>query len=151
MYVINCSLLEKPFVYRKEGHSFPLPSERLGRVLGPADHAGHAMFQWILTERGKVLPIQTVQRLTPAEIDSPMENDRRMDFDDYVIKIFGDSLRPPGAQDTSDDNVEYYDDDVDGESQLPNTDVFPDYDECLNTEVLLPQDREHMCAAKVIG
>ena len=133
--------------YRKEGHSFPLPSERLGRVLGPAEHAGHAMSQWILTEGGKILPIQTVRRLTPAEIDSPIEKDRRKDFDDYVIKRFGDSLRPPGAQDTSDDNVEYYDDDVNGESQLPDTDVFPDYDEYLNTEVLLPQDREHMRAA----
>ena len=137
--------------YRKEGHSFPLPSEHLGRVLGPADHAGHSMSQWILTEGGKVLPIQTVRRLTPAEIDSPTEKDCRKDFDDYVIKRFGDSLRPPGAQDTSDDNVEYYDDDVDGESQLLDTDVFPDYDEYLNTEVLLPQDGEHMRAARVIG
>ena len=126
-----------------------MPSEHLGRVLGPADHAGHSMSQWILTEGGK--EIQTVRRLTLAEIDSPMETDRRKDFDDYAIKRFRDSLRPPGAQDTSDDNVEYYDDDVDSKSQLPDTDLFPDYDEYPNTEVLLPQDREHMRAARVIG
>jgi hypothetical protein len=40
--------------YRSEGRQFPYPSERLGRVLGPAEHAGHAMSQWVLTETGDV-------------------------------------------------------------------------------------------------
>lgn len=58
------------------------------------------------------------------------------DFDDFVKKQYGDSLRPPDAHDTS-DHVENYKDDVDGDAQLPNTDTFL-------TEVLLPQDGEHM-------
>lgn len=34
------------------------------------------MSQWVLTDGGKVLPIQTVRRLTPAEMDSLLEKDR---------------------------------------------------------------------------
>jgi len=56
-------------MYRIEGRKYPFQSERLGRVLGVAEHKGSAMSQWILTETGNVLPIQTLRSLTPAELN----------------------------------------------------------------------------------
>ena len=54
--------------YRKTGEGFPMPSEKLGRCLGPAKNQGNLMSQYILTEAGEVIPIQTLRgSLTESE------------------------------------------------------------------------------------
>ena len=97
--------------YRSDGRSFPLPSERLGKVLDPATHAGKVMSQWILTSTGDVLPFQTLRQLTPAEMMSPTERDKRKEFDTYITKHFGDSINPPPPEP---EKHAYYEDDVEG-------------------------------------
>ena len=45
-----------------------MPSEKLGRCLGPAKNQGNLMSQYILTEAGEVIPIQTLRgSLTESE------------------------------------------------------------------------------------
>ena len=61
--------------------AYPYPSEHLGRCLGPAKNKGTAMSQNILLMNGKVIPVQTLRSLTPAEIDSSLEKTKRDEFD----------------------------------------------------------------------
>ena len=49
--------------YRDSESSFPYPVERLGRCLGPCDHKGTVMRQYIINYQGSVLPYQTFQRI----------------------------------------------------------------------------------------
>ena len=140
--------------YRSEGRSFPFPSERLGRVLGPAEHAGHAMSQWVLTDTGDVLPIQTCRKLTEAEYCNATLKEQMHEFDRFVRKRFGDSRKAPADVDqhpVGNKDFSYYDDDDDGTSELPEVDDIGDLDLYVDAEVVLPQNGEHMRAAKVIG
>ena len=54
--------------FRKTGEQYPYPTEWIGRCLGPAVSKGNAMSQNVLTESGEVLPVQTLRRLTPSEL-----------------------------------------------------------------------------------
>ena len=134
--------------YRREGVGFPLPSERLGRCLGPAKHAGNAMSQHVLTEDGNVLPLQTIRRLTPAELISEVEKDKMAEFNRKIKKKWGDSITPPEVEVTPEAYVPYADEHGNTE-ELPDADDIPDYDLYINAEVVLPQDGEHMRAARV--
>ena len=82
-------------IYRVEGEKFPFQHQRLGRVLGPARNAGTAMSQWVMTAPGDVMPIQTLRALTKAEDNSPTMKDRKRDFTNYIKERFGDSIKPP--------------------------------------------------------
>ena len=95
-----------------------------------------------------MLPFQTLRRLTPAEMTSPIERNKRHEFDSFIKKRFGDSLNPPPQKP---EKYDYYEDDVEGSTQIPNADDIPDLDMYLNMEVLLPQDGEQMRAARVLG
>jgi hypothetical protein len=141
--------------YRSEGRKFPSPSERLGRILGPAEHASHAMSQWVLTDNGMVLPIQTCRPLTDAEYNSPVERQRMADFDSFIKKRFGDSASPPPEEPISDPTEKEFDYYEDGEpgsqaAAMPEAEDVGDLDNYLNAEVLLPQNGEHMQAARVV-
>ena len=166
--------------FRREGETakFPFPTEHLGRCLGPAINKGNAMSQRVMTERGEVLPVQTLRTLTQAEIDNPSEKKQRERFDEYIRNRYGDSINPPDnwvkrrkkpgdpeqyddpepmVEDprtsvTSADELVYYEDDTTGKAhEMPDADDFPDFDMFINAEVLLPQNGEHMKAATVIG
>ena len=63
--------------FRKPGEPFPYPTEWLGRCLGPAHAKGNAMSQHVLTEAGEVLPVQTLRKLSQAELSSPKEIEKR--------------------------------------------------------------------------
>ena len=158
--------------FRKIGEQFPYPTEWIGRCLGPARSKGNAMSQHVLTESGEVLPVQTLRRLTPAEIASPIEVAKRERMDAYITKRFGDSKHVPDdwvrrrrkpddpIQDEDPEfqdevnlpTADYYEDEATGKAhEGPEMDDLPDLDLYLDAEVLLPQDGEHMRAAKVIG
>ena len=135
--------------YKREGVQFPFSSYQLGRCLGPAIDQGSRMCQNILTEKGTVMPLQTVRRLTPAEVNSPFEVDKRKAFDTFIYKRFGDPSASPekGVPDVYDWSSHL----EEPEAQMPEADDFADYAAYINAEVLLPQNGEHMRAARVVG
>ena len=155
-------------IYRIEGEKFPYQHQRLGRTLGPAKNAGNMMSQWVLTAGGEVMPIQTLRALTPSEYNRPSMRDRMRDFDDFIKRKFGDSIRPPPRETIKDPYPEKDmetgepDDDQDvyvpyeglygeGTSTLPEIDDVAEYDLYIDAEVMLPKDGQHMQAARVIG
>ena len=56
--------------FRYDNNQFSEPHEHLGRCLGPAEHAGKVMSQWVMNKNGNVLPIQTLRKLRDDEISS---------------------------------------------------------------------------------
>ena len=126
----------------------PLPSESLGRCLGPVDHAGNAMRQWVLNNNGKVVSYQTLRRLTKVEITNPIEIERRDSFDRRFKSLLGTSIDPPPSEIL--EVTPYYEDDNNPPHEMLEADYFKDYDKYLNAEVLLPQDGEHLQAARVL-
>jgi hypothetical protein len=135
--------------FRDHTSTFPHASEQLGRCLGPALNSGTAMSQWVLTRQGNVIPRQTLRKLTPSELISDVERNKRNEFDAAIRKRHGDSISPPPPNDTSSIDDEALDNDMEDHT-MPDADSFLDYDEYINSEVLLPKDGEHMMAAKVI-
>ena len=132
--------------YRDPGQTYPFPSERLGRCLGPAEHHGTEMSQWVLNEKGNVLPQQTLRSLTPTELQSNMDRKKRDSFDKAILEKLGDSLTPPSKPiDLDADNFEPED-----KYKIPDADDFPEYDKYLNAEVILPRDGERFQSATVI-
>ena len=153
--------------FRKPGEKYPYPTEWLGRCLGPAHNKGNEMSQSVLTEAGEVLPIQTLRKLTEAEVNNPNEKERRKRMDEFVFSKYGDARnvpdnwvarrRRPGDPVQHEDNElettpnEAYQDNSGDSISQPEVDSIPDLDLFINAEVLLPQDGEHMRAARVIG
>ena len=141
--------------FRDRAASFPNNPERLGRCLGPAEHHGTAMSQWVMNNKGTVLPIQSLRVLTQSEMNSPSEKQKRADFDAGIKKKFGDSIvdvEPTTEVDEPEMDDLYEDELENGEdSTMPEADDIDGYDRFINAEVLMPRDGEHMHAAKVIG
>jgi len=63
--------------FRDYAASFPFNKERLGKYLGPAEHAGTMLSKWVLNDKGTKLPFQTLRLLPPSERDSETERDKR--------------------------------------------------------------------------
>ena len=127
---------------------FPLPSESLGRCLGLADHDGNVMSQWVLRNNGKVLPYQTLRRLTKAELANPEEVEKRGSFDKRIKSLLETSIEPPPSE--THEVTPYYKDSINPPHEMPEADSFKDYDKYLNAEVLLSQDGEHLEAVRVL-
>lgn len=132
-----------------EDASFPMAEERLGRCLGPCDNKGNKMSQLILTDRGEIVPIQTLRSLTPAEMANESEIQKRIKFNEYIQKRYGDSRNPPPnwikRRRRPGDPDQYEDEDYDPDSEPATDDApvefsngAPDLDLYLNAEVLLP-------------
>ena len=151
--------------------AYPYPSEHLGRCLGPARNKGNAMSQNVLLMNGKVIPVQTLRSLTPAEKDSELEKRKRKEFDDSIFKLYGDyKSTPPNwirRRRKADDQEQYLDED-NGDEQvnptfgncelleqtthsMPEVDSIPDFDAYVHAEVMLPNDEGVMQLATVLG
>ena len=152
--------------FRKPWEPFPYPTEWLGRCLGPAHAKGNAMSQHVLTEAGEVLPVQTLRKLSQAELSSPTEIEKRNKLDAKIRERYGDSKnvpdnwvkrrRKPGDPtqfndpdfDENNNNEsdgqptnEFYEDESSRKAhEQPEVDGIPDLDLYMNAEVLLPQD-----------
>ena len=109
---------------------FPLSSQSLGRCLGPVDHAGNAMSQWVLNNNGKVLPYQTLRRLTKAEIANPYELEKRDSFDKGIKSLLGISIEPLSSE--TPEVTPYYEDSTNPPHDMTEADSFKDYDKYLN-------------------
>ena len=145
--------------YREQGSKFPFAKEVLGRVLGPAKGAGNEMAQWILKANGRVVPRRTLRPLTPAELSSETEVEKRRIFDNLITKRWGTSALAAPVE-PKDEFVEY-EDDVEEPRLIPEfddpvdangrpLDQQPLYDKLINAEVILQQG-DGMKAAKVKG
>ena len=138
--------------YKREGVQFPFTSNQIGRCLGPAIGQGSRMCQHVLTDKGNVMPIQTLRRLTPSEINSPSELEERKCFDKFIKKRFGNTLRSGLNEETDEIPKEYdWESFCEEPSTIPDVDDFADYEAYMHAEVLLPQNGEHMRAARVVG
>jgi hypothetical protein len=135
--------------YREESSGFPFPSEMLGRVLGPALHAGNEMSQWVLNLNGKVVPRRTCRPLKVEEINSPTEILKRQSYDECIKRKLGDSMAPPPVPLPINVFDEYEDDD-ESPRIIPEQDSIPFHDELVNAEVRLPQG-DAMRSATVLG
>mmetsp|Transcript_1845 Transcript_1845/g.3760 ORF Transcript_1845/g.3760 Transcript_1845/m.3760 type:complete len:127 (-) Transcript_1845:2687-3067(-) len=76
-------------------HPLSQQVELLGRVLGPAKSAGNAMSQWVMNNKGNILPQQMLRKLTLFEESDPTEVQKRSIFASTITKKYGDSLTPP--------------------------------------------------------
>ena len=151
--------------FRKPGELYPYPTEWLGRCLGPAVNKGNMMSQNILTEQGEILPIQTCRKLSESEWENPNEIEKRKKMDLFMMKRYGDAKsvpenwirrrrRPGDPMQYDDENptIERYEDEFNKENDpIPEMDDIPDLDLFMNSEVLLPQDGDHLRAGTVVG
>jgi hypothetical protein len=83
--------------YCNQSAAYPFKKECLGRCLGPAKNEGNIMAQWVLKENGKIVPCQSLCRLTPVE--SAMSNKVKVAklaiFNTSITAILGDSVSIP--------------------------------------------------------
>ena len=70
--------------YQDPAAKYPNRSYRLGRVLGPVDHYGTDMSQWVINENGSVLTWQTFRYLNVSEITIDTEEQKRKDVDSKI-------------------------------------------------------------------
>ena len=147
--------------YRDQSELFPLPKEKLGRILGPSKNAGNAMSQWILKDNGQIVPRRTARKLMPEEMNNPVEDRNREIFDNMIREKLGDSLSPPPKPLKDQDYVPYSDDDeappVDAELDTDPVDATgkpiceqPYYDKLIHAKVSLPHGG-NVYNAKVVG
>ena len=148
------------WVYYRDHGSFPINKLKLGRALGPIKNDGNEMAQAVLTSKGKVIPRRTIRKLTPAEMSSSTEEQKRNYFDAIITKKLGNSMSMP-PKPLPDDYITYADDDETGINPLPDDNdplslpghsalESPISDRLIHAELYLPQG-EHMASAKVVG
>jgi hypothetical protein len=143
--------------YCNQSAAYPFQKECFGRCLGPAKNEGNIMAQWVLKENGKVVPGQSLHRLTNAESapSNEVEVAKHATYNASITRILGDSVSVPigplpDPQVEDPYNLEPYGDDVDGNSFLMPEADFVDAagkpmlqqsftDTLINIDVLLPE------------
>ena len=139
--------------WRDETPTYPYPSSRLGRALGPSDSVGTSMSQWVLMDNCKIIPMITARKLTQEELLNSSECQKRGKFDRMIAEKFGSSHQGPDVP--LDPTVEYpdlYEDDkTPCYNHLPDVNTYANYDEYLSMEVLLPQDEGVSEPGQIIG
>jgi hypothetical protein len=142
--------------YRDQSASYPFQKECLGRCLGPAKNEGNVMANWILTQRGQVIPRRSIRRLTKDESSgsNEVEAAKRAAYTADITSRLGDSVKLPRTplphQIEPDWNVEPY-----GDDETPTNEPFEAdlvdaggrplmltslTDALINSEVLLDKD-----------
>ena len=112
--------------YQDSESSFPYPVERLGICLGPCEHKGTVMSQYILNDQGSVLPYQTFRRLTKDKHQSADGSLKRDNFDLIIRSNLGDSMNPSPQPIPLDGPA------VRTPETIPDADYFPYFDEYIN-------------------
>ena len=82
------------------------------------------------------------------EIANPVEAERRDSFDKRIKSLLVTSIEPPSSE--TPEITPYFENNMNPPHEMPETGSFKDYDKCLNAEALLPKDREHFQAARVL-
>ena len=135
--------------WRDEKAGFPLPTEVLGRALGPAENVGNLMTQWVLKSNGKVIPCRTLRALTKEEVHNPSEIRKREVFDKVISDVLGDSITPLVSEAPQDEDIfEPYADDEEQPVTMPEADNDA-YDRLVSAELQLPhQDKLQRAVVK---
>ena len=83
--------------YREQQAPYPFQKECLGRCLGPAKNEGNVMANWILTQKGTVIPRRSIRRLTADERSdsNEVEAQKRVSFNADITAKLGDSVKLP--------------------------------------------------------
>ena len=83
--------------YREQQAPYPFQKECLGRCLGPAKNEGNVMANWILTQKGTVIPRRSIRRLTADERSdsNEVETQKRVSFNADITAKLGDSVKLP--------------------------------------------------------
>jgi len=158
--------------YRDASLGFPHLQETLGRYMGPAKNHGNEMTMWVMNPKGEIIPRTALRRLTPAELYSPDEINKRDAFDIRVKMRYGNSFTLPDPQDevvVEEIDSNAYDPEIVGEEGSPDEPqlIMPDADSAvdargnpittnsiadtfINMEVLLPQGEEQTQLARVL-
>ena len=144
--------------YREQQAPYPFQKECLGRCLGPAKNEGNVMANWILTQKGTVIPRRSIRRLTADERSdsNEVEAQKRVSFNADIVKLpsnpLPDWVEPewdskPNGDDTTPEHKPFEADLIDaaGKPILMHslTDVL------INAEVLLSKD-DSTALARVI-
>jgi hypothetical protein len=146
--------------FRDSAVAFPNDSEVLGRDLGPAIDVGPAMTRKLLKKNGTIVYRPTVRSLTPDELHSETEKQKRAEFDIAIREKHGESFTyddegeagdlPPGDDITP--TFESYEDDMTPDLRVPDIDdvdpIF--YDNYVGAQVNLPVEGE-LQSARVKG
>ncbi len=156
--------------YRDAKTSFPYQKEWLGLCLGPTKNEGNVMVQWILKENGKLVPLCTLCRLTPAELfpSNEVEMEKRSLFNVAICGILDDSIKIPKVVPLDNEvttafdalwDLEPYGDDVEVLPFIPEADLMDAAgkpfeiqsvtDALINAEVMLPNGN-NMAIAQVV-
>ena len=130
--------------YRDSESSFPYPVERLGRCLGPCEHKGTVMSQYILNDQGSVLPYQTFRILTKDKNRSASESLKRDNFDLIIRSKLVESITLPPQPIPLDEPS------VRTPESIPDADYFTDFDEYINVVLMLVKEGEGMVAARIV-
>ena len=85
--------------YRDKSQKFPFQKKCLGRCLGPAKNEGNVMANWILTQKGTVVPRRTICRLTADERSesNEIEAAKQALFDADITRKLGDLVKLPST------------------------------------------------------
>ena len=83
--------------YRDKLAAFPFQKECLGRCRGPAKNEGNVMANWILTQKGTVIPRRSIHWLTLDEysVSNEVEMAKRTVFNANISSKLGDSIKLP--------------------------------------------------------
>ena len=86
--------------YRDKLAKFPFQKECLGRCLGPAKNEGNVMANWILTQKGTVVPRRSIRQLTLDEysVSNEVELAKRTVYNADVRSKLGDSIKLPSKR-----------------------------------------------------
>ncbi len=79
--------------------SYPFQKECLGHCLGPAKNEGNVMANWILTQKGMVIPCRSIRHLTANECSdsNEVETAKRVSFNADFTANFDDSVKFPST------------------------------------------------------
>ena len=125
--------------YLDHTKSFPNSRYVLGRYLGPSQNFGNCMSQFILNSKGKIVPRQTIRKLTKSELNDETEKQLRTKFNQLIEEKFGD---PPNESPETTINVN---------NDMKDIDNFESEDEYLRMEIMLPHEKNQNKMGKVIG
>ena len=105
-----------------------------------------------------MIPVQPLQSLTAAEINSELEQKKRQEFNNAILKLYGDYKSVPPTwirrRRKDDDQEQYVDESEDsidpsfGDEQvmgqathvMSDIDTVPDFEAYVHAEVMLPND-----------
>jgi hypothetical protein len=123
----------------------PFPDDKMvtGRYLGPSLDVGPAMTAKILKQNGERIHRSTYRALTDDEINDPVEQQERAEFDASIKEKLGPEAKPDDFSvdvdvETVTPHLDRYEDGETKPHIIPDRDEEDNFDVYIGAEVLLP-------------